>query len=109
MAGKHRRGNRGALPATSRFPAWAKALVTTLVSLPCVATEEGKRWVLDVLQAVAVHLQQLWGLPPVEPRETPSRRVCQRRGLGAASGDIEEDRRARAWNSGDRSEGEDQE
>ena len=108
MAGKNRRGDRGALHTASRFPAWAKTLVATLVSLPCVATEEGKRWVLDVLLAVADRLQKLWGLQPVEPLEIQTRRVRQRREVGVASGDIEDDRRARAWNSGDQSEGEDQ-
>ena len=107
MAGKNRRGNRGALLTASRFPAWAKTLITTLVALPSAGTEAGKRWIIEVLEAVAAHLQGLWNLQPLDPLELDLRRVRLRLESGHPSGDIEDDRRTRP-RSPYESEGEDE-
>ena len=106
MAGKHRRGNRGALPATSRFPAWAKTLISTLVGLPSASSEAGKRWILEVLEAVVAHLQGLWNLQPLDPLEVELQRVRPHLTFVDSGSDIQDDRRKRPRVSYE-SEGED--
>ena len=78
MAGSGRRGNRAALQTAGRLPPWARSLVVTLKELPGVSTAAGKRWVIEILQAVIVHLQDTWGLSSLESQGADSRRVRPR-------------------------------
>ena len=79
MAGSGRRGNRAALQTAGRLPPWARSLVVTVKELPGVTTAAGKRWVIEILQAVIVHLQDTWGLSSLESQGADSRRVRPRR------------------------------
>ena len=89
MAGSGRRGSRAALQTAGRLPPWARSLVVTIKELPGVSTAAGKRWVIEILQAVIVHLQDTWGLSSLESQGADSRRVRPR-----VAGD---DRRARGF------------
>ena len=65
------------------------------MALPSAGTEAGKRWIIEVLEAVAAHLQGLWNLEPLDPLGLGLRRERLRLESEHPSGDIEDDRRKR--------------